>query len=208
MEQLFYFFPFINQPQKIYQYHYHAIDRSKAKYCLTVQENPNFNYIPTISKNYELLLQDCGLTSDKKHSSKQMFQINFVNSSRNLMNQHNQQNLPSWTNVIITWSDNPSNYKYCVTINNRGIDLKNNIQNDLKNQSNPTESNEFLANQYEHKNMIPANYNNKFLALRKCDDLKSTNYRFAIFLLERSKMIGSPDRPGITIGTYPTWADP
>jgi hypothetical protein len=153
-------------------------DRISVKRCLTA-------VLPSQPKatrsGIPIVYDSCQRTSDRKHPSVQMFRIIRLNSSR----------------FDAEFGKPDADYHQLQPLTNIMIQWQYPPAGELYCLTHML-ANESLA--------LPSTSN---LMLRACQP--STQRRQSwnqVFTLERTRMHGTPYRPGITIGKYPTWRDP
>lgn len=144
-----------------------------------------------------LQLKDCGLHSDYKAPSAQMFSVEHVNMTRldsdpaNVSPSALKSNLKPVSAMVLRWTPPPPHsHSYC-------------LHHLIDNESRPHVKNSSSS----PMEVVMRRCIARFGPSKPLDNnmrRQSRALRGFNFVLERTSTV-SPHRPGITIGTYPTW---
>jgi hypothetical protein len=193
--QAFYFYPLIPKSQKIYQYTLHPQEQRR---CLTVSLPSQFRGAidmpsSTIADmSFGVYMTECSVTDDHEDVSIQKFTFHIISNpriDRYSVNIESKSNLKPITQVQIQWHwRHPSTkllYSYCMSFpsTNETTTISNKLQ------------------------LTPCNINklrSDFTVRRDSND----SSLLQSIILERTRVISPPFRPGLVVGKYPTWSDP
>lgn len=192
--QAFYFYPLIPAPQKIFQYTLAPIELRR---CLTVTLPTGAEDITRLPSSivsemsFNVRMDSCDLTDDHQIASIQKFTFHVIQNARIdrfPMNIESTANLKPLSQLQIQWHYMHSQditYSYCL--------------------SYPS-SNSTLYSSNNRLQFTPCNLNklrSDFAMRRGIND----SAPLQSIILERTRVINPPYRPGIVLGKFPTWSD-
>lgn len=184
-EQLFYFYPLIQTPQKIYQY---TVKPDELKLCLTVKVSDNLPS-PSLSvlKSYSFTanMQSCYNSADNDYKSNQMFSIHILDNSKLISKNKivtyydKSANLKPLSIIRITWTwympTTNNQYTYCLFTPDSTSLLSSVVFKDCAKSKD-----------------------------RSVSIVNASN--FNSFMLERTTSSGLPYKPGLKVGKMPSWS--